>query len=206
MENKLRSMLIVEDDPLLLDTLVSCVAKSGLVIHSATNGAEGLQKFMEHSPVIILSDIRMPILDGIEFLKAVRLQNKEVFFILMTGFSEITETYDAYKLGADEFLLKPFDVEELKELLSHSAKPHSLRAVEDKYEPVPMESFHVGEVLPSNLYLRLTDSKYILIIRKGDVFDIEFRMEKYKSKGVSQFHVKQSDLHLYEKNNGDKAS
>jgi two-component system response regulator PilR (NtrC family) len=86
----------------------------GHSIRSAMNGREALELLQAEPADIVISDVKMPDMDGIGLLRALRETLPDVGFILMTAFASVETAREAFKLGADDFIQKPFDVEELK--------------------------------------------------------------------------------------------
>ncbi len=110
-----RKILIVEDDEAFRNLLGPVLEKEDCEIHYAENGYVA-KKILEKNPNffdLVLTDVRMPQMSGSELLQAVRSENLRTRFIVMTGFSEIMRAEQAYKLGADGFLMKPFRMQEL---------------------------------------------------------------------------------------------
>ncbi len=105
----MKSVLIVDDDPLIRKTLSSHLQKKGFEVYLAEMGEEGLRMFGEHSPEIVLLDIRLPDADGIELLRTIKESHKKTTVIVMTAYDDMRTTVDAIKLGAFEYLVKPLD-------------------------------------------------------------------------------------------------
>lgn len=105
-------ILVVDDDPMMLEVLKELLSEAGAIVDTGENGLEGFSKFSEEEYDLIISDIQMPKLNGVDFLKKVREMNsKKPKFILITGFS----TYSAdeiKKLGANALINKPFEFDE----------------------------------------------------------------------------------------------
>ena len=79
----------------------------------ALNGEEGLERLKSFNPDIIVSDIEMPVMDGIEMVKKIRQTNSDLPIIFVTGRNNPKDTIDGYKAGADNYIKKPFTPEEL---------------------------------------------------------------------------------------------
>jgi two-component system, NtrC family, response regulator PilR len=108
------NLLIVDDEQSYRQLLSLVFHGDGHEIRTATNGREAL-RMLEESPVdIIISDVKMPDMDGIEMLRSVRETQPDLGVVLMTAFASVETAREAFKLGADDFIQKPFDVEELK--------------------------------------------------------------------------------------------
>ncbi len=101
-------LLLVEDDPLLVNMYHTKFATEGFQVFTATDGEVGLNLAQEHLPDIIVLDIMMPRLDGIEVLRALR-QNptlKNIPVLMLSNLSELAKQKEAMELGAKEFLIK----------------------------------------------------------------------------------------------------
>ena len=106
-------LLIVEDDPNLGQVLSEYLTMKGYTTHLAQNGEEGMEVFRsEHFNMIIL-DIMMPKKDGFTLAREIRILNKDVPMIFLTAKSMKEDTIKGLKLGADDYITKPFSMEEL---------------------------------------------------------------------------------------------
>jgi DNA-binding NtrC family response regulator len=112
------SILIVEDEKLLMTSLYKALSREGYKVISSTTGEEALDSFRESSPDIVLLDVRLPGLDGMQVLKTIKTMDSNVPIIIMTAFSGIKGAVEAMKLGAHDYIAKPFDIEELKFVLA----------------------------------------------------------------------------------------
>lgn len=122
-----KKLLLVEDDTLMLEVLKDLLSESGITVHTSENGAEGLKKFSENEYDLIISDIQMPILNGVEFLKKVRSQDtKWPKFMLLTGYSTY-KIEEVYKLGANALMNKPFEFDDLINEVHKLLKESELR-------------------------------------------------------------------------------
>jgi putative two-component system response regulator len=108
-------ILVVDDDPLLRARLVELLSVTGEPIISASDGEEATRLLIERSPRVVLSDWVMPKSDGVELCRRIRARGGEspVHFIMMTTHSEKSRLLEAYDAGVDDFVVKPFDHEEL---------------------------------------------------------------------------------------------
>ncbi len=113
------NILLIDDETNLLKMLRRPLLKSGHLITEANDGKEGWELFLEHSNVfdVIVTDVRMPVLDGVELLKRLREKEYDIPVIIMTGFEDIRSSIDVLRLGAFDFLLKPFQARELQNIL-----------------------------------------------------------------------------------------
>lgn len=111
-------LLVIDDNPAFLRSLVRLLAVHGLDVAVARNGREGLAIFRRISPAVVLTDILMPVQDGISTLMAMRRERPGVKIIAMSGGGLKSDFLTvAKKLGADSTVEKPFDVGELAALI-----------------------------------------------------------------------------------------
>jgi DNA-binding NtrC family response regulator len=109
-----KRILVVEDDERVRNALSSLLSRWGYSVDLATDGIEGLDKIVSGGPVVVISDMRMPGMDGLELLKQARKANPNAHFIVLTGFGTIRDAVEATKHGAFNFLTKPVDPERLQ--------------------------------------------------------------------------------------------
>ena len=106
---KKKRLLIVDDDELILEMLKDILEEEGLLIDAVLNGKEAFDKLESQKYDLVISDVRMPEIDGFKVLKHVKDNFKRTKVILMTGYTEEYDISDALILGADDYLTKPFD-------------------------------------------------------------------------------------------------
>ena len=107
-------ILIVDDEKNMRWAISRALEKEGYEIHEASNGQEGIETFERHRPDVILLDLKMPVMDGMETLKKIRETNTTTPILMLTAHGTMETAIEAMKLGAMDYLSKPFDVEELK--------------------------------------------------------------------------------------------
>ncbi|MGI8493786.1 MAG: sigma-54-dependent transcriptional regulator [Pyrinomonadaceae bacterium] len=108
------NLLIVDDEQSYRQLLSLVFESEGHAVRTAMNGREALEVLQKHPSEVIISDVRMPDMDGIALLRAAREIYPDIGIVLMTAFATVDTAREAFKLGADDFIQKPFDVEELK--------------------------------------------------------------------------------------------
>ena len=112
-----KPILIVDDEKNIRLTLSQALETLGTEIDTAANGEEALAKLKEKEFGSILLDIRMPGMDGMEVLHRVREIRPDIRVIMITAYGTVESAVEAMKLGAVDFLQKPFDPEEIRELV-----------------------------------------------------------------------------------------
>ena len=126
----MKSVLVIDDDPLIRKTLSSYLSKKGFEALVAEDGEEGIQKYEEHIPDLVILDIRLPDADGLEVLGRIREKNPNASIIIMTAYDDMKTTIEAIKSGAFEYLVKPLDYVELGLTID---KAFQIRSLEDKF-------------------------------------------------------------------------
>jgi DNA-binding NtrC family response regulator len=106
-------ILIAEDEEITLKHLVNTLRKEGYSVAGTQNGLDALQKVEQDSFDLLIADIKMPGLSGIELLERTREKSPETEVIIITGFGSIGSAIEAMKKGASEYVTKPFDLDEL---------------------------------------------------------------------------------------------
>ena len=107
------TLLLVDDDPMIVDSLGPLLERSGFRVLLASNGEEALSKVQSHHPDVIVMDVLMPRMNGRETLRRMRKSNIWIPTILLTQVGEASERAVALEEGADDYLNKPFHSEEL---------------------------------------------------------------------------------------------
>jgi DNA-binding NtrC family response regulator len=125
----MKSILIIEDDTLVRKTLSMHLVGKGYEVNLAENGAKGTQKFMETRPDLVLLDIRLPDVNGLDVLRKLREEDKKTVCVVMTAYDDMKTTVEAVKAGAFEYLVKPLNFLELDLTIE---KVFQLRSLEDR--------------------------------------------------------------------------
>jgi DNA-binding NtrC family response regulator len=107
-------ILVAEDSKPLREMLVHVLKDDGTRVDSAKDGKEALEKYCNSSYDLIITDLNMPEVTGIDLMKKIREQNDLLEFIIITGYASLESAVEAIKAGAFDYIVKPFKVEELK--------------------------------------------------------------------------------------------
>ena len=106
-------ILVVDDEPDMLENLTTILKRAGFESVSCTRGAEAMACLQRENPDLVVSDLKMPGMDGTELLERMRAEHGAIQVIMVTGFATIEAAVEAMKRGAADFLAKPFPPEEL---------------------------------------------------------------------------------------------
>jgi len=120
------TILIIDDEKAIRKTLVEILGFEGYKLDEAADGEEGLKKFSEKSYDLVLCDIKMPKLDGIEFLEKAREVNPDVPIIMISGHGNIDTAVEAVKKGAFDYISKPPDLNRLLITIRNAAEKQNL--------------------------------------------------------------------------------
>ncbi len=117
-KKKQYKILVVEDNASLRSGIVATLEKDGYTVDSAIDGEEGLRKSRSSSWNLVITDIKMPKIDGITLFKTIKSQFPAIDVIVITAFATVDIAVDAIKNGAEDFITKPFPLAELRTKVS----------------------------------------------------------------------------------------
>src|SRR5262245_49262911 len=121
-------IVIADDEEAARRSLGQILTEDGYEVSTASDGAEALRLVAQESPDVLLTDLRMPGMDGHELLSRVRQAYPGVAVVIMTAHGTIRSAVEALREGAEDYLTKPIDVEELEHLLDRIMRKRRLVA------------------------------------------------------------------------------
>jgi DNA-binding NtrC family response regulator len=107
-------ILVVDDNRELREILEEYLRGEGDNVEGANNGKEALEKYRDNYYDLIITDLNMPELAGMELIKIVQQENEITEFVIITGYASMDSAVEAIKIGAFDYIVKPFRIEELK--------------------------------------------------------------------------------------------
>ncbi|MDR3559963.1 MAG: response regulator [Negativicutes bacterium] len=113
-------VLVIDDQPGIRRLLIEVLSEEGYSVVDAANGYDGLQKAKEHHPDLILMDMKMPGMDGIETLKELKALGIGDRVIMMTAYGELDLVTEAKDIGAADYITKPFDIIALCQMIARN--------------------------------------------------------------------------------------
>lgn len=187
-------ILIVEDEVLLRNELILCEDWAGMGFDPpmlAENGEQGLKMASASQPDVILTDIRMPIRDGLSMIRELTARHSSSLFIVLSGYDDFNYAVEAMRCGVMDYLLKPVDEDRL-----HMALAEALRRIRE-CNIVEQEARKNGEQI-NNLYLQnaiaYIDQHYAEDIRIADVAGALFISDDYLGRlFIREYHMKFTD-------------
>jgi putative two-component system response regulator len=133
-ETKATTVLVVDDDRYVLESVVALLTQFGYSVLPCHNGEEALQKIQCNDFDAILTDIKMPVMSGIELLEIIHNLNPDIPVILMTAYAELDIAVEAIKKGAFDFIIKPYKPAYLLHSIEKGVKYNRLVQMEKNYK------------------------------------------------------------------------
>jgi putative two-component system response regulator len=106
-------VLVADDDPAIRSVLRTIYSRAGYDLREAADGVEALRRVEEDAPDLVLSDLQMPAMNGLELLRRVKARDDTTAFIILTGAGTVDNAVQALRQKADDYLVKPFHVDEV---------------------------------------------------------------------------------------------
>ncbi|MBP2672397.1 MAG: sigma-54-dependent transcriptional response regulator, partial [candidate division NC10 bacterium] len=128
------TILVVDDERLIRWSLEQQLQREGYAVHSVETGAEALQRMQTDPSDLVLLDVRLPDADGVELLGRLRAADPDCLVVMMTAHGGVESAVRAMKLGAQDYVSKPFDMEELKLTIRKALETRALRRDVDRFQ------------------------------------------------------------------------
>lgn len=112
-----KTILIIDDEKGVGDILKKILTKEGYNVHAVTKGQDGIKFVNEKDVHLVILDIKMPEMDGIEVLQKIHETKKNIVVIMLTAYGTLTTAREAMRLGAYDYITKPFDNEFVKAMV-----------------------------------------------------------------------------------------
>ena len=119
-------ILVVDDDKTLADNLVEYLSELGYQASPAYGGREGLSMFEQGDFQLVITDLKMPDMDGMELLDAVKALDSRAVVMVITGYGTIESAVEAIKKGAYDYIPKPLKMDELEVIVNRALERHTL--------------------------------------------------------------------------------
>ena len=175
------AVLVVDDDVYVLDAVSRFLAENGLRVFSFADGAEAMSRLEEIRPDVVLTDVKMPVLTGLDLLDIINSYNRSVPVILMTAYAELDVALDAIKRGAFDFITKPFDYVYLMHAVHKALRYHGLLKMEKSYK----------ETLEETVAQRTKELRDALSIVKGMSRELITRLT-----AIAEFRDTETGAHI----------
>ena len=154
----MKRILVLDDDQSILEFFRDFLTKNGFEIDTAENGREGLKAVKKKKYDVVLVDVMMPVMDGIEFLEEARILDSDICVIMLSGKSNIDQAIEALKKGASNFITKPFVAHEVLNIIKNTLLKKDIRHEEIKFKLMLSEKVtfqEINYIIPSDFeYVR----------------------------------------------------
>ncbi len=192
-------ILVVDDEDGMRDLLDQELKSMGYQVFLARNGQEALEVLSAKKCHLVLTDMRMPNMDGLVLLEKIKVIDPTLEVIVMTGHGTIEDAVTAMKKGAYDFVLKPFSLDEIRELISKALEKKSLKGILAIYESAKqiMSAVHISDltVMIIEVLIRMFEAdagSLMLVNEKG-------KLAIMASHGISEKVAQETQLEIGER-------
>jgi two-component system, NtrC family, response regulator PilR len=141
------NILVVDDEQGMRQLLSLVFGRAGHAVRAAENGRHAMELLREGGADLVVSDVKMPDMDGISLLREARELLPDVAVVMMTAFATVDTAREAFKLGADDFIQKPFDVEDLKLIVERALEVRSLKREIEGWKKTQTERGRLDQII-----------------------------------------------------------
>ncbi len=203
-------ILVIEDDPLIRETLEYSLKGAGFSVTASENGIQGLEAVKENNPDLILLDLLLPEMDGFEVSKRVREFDDNIPIIMITALEDQRSKLKGFSVGADDYITKPFSIEELvarinanlKRILKKTDKPSMFEIGDLKLDLTK----HTVKVDGKEIRLRLKEFQLLTVLAsepgvlftRQDLAERVWGYEFYASSRTIDVHIRRIRTNIEE--------
>jgi putative nucleotidyltransferase with HDIG domain len=199
----LKKILLVEDDPAFRNILAGAISDENIKVTESCDGQDAKDYLRREDFDLVVSDVRMPNVHGIELLHWIQKKHKYIPVVLMSGASDIEED-EAADIGASGYLQKPFRpkafLEVIKPLLKEDSTYETHEEPEEEkpvgYLRLGIDEFLSGRNIPYPVFIKLRSGRVVKIAHKSEDLDYK-QLENYKTRGVTFLYLDRDDFKQY---------
>ena len=167
-------ILIVDDEPVVCDLLHDELTERDYLCATVLNGDDALGQLAEQDFDAVLLDIRLPGMSGMEVLREIWLNHSNTATIMVTAVNDVATAVEAMKLGASDYIVKPFDLDKVDESI-HAALEAKRTAYKDITEMDAIASGIEARLDPSSIYSKMVTEKTIEVAKKLGIAEAEIQ-------------------------------
>jgi len=174
------SILVIDDEESMRDSCSQVLTKDGHHVDTAENGMVGLEKIKAFKPDLVLVDLKMPGISGMEVLEKISVIDPTIVAVVITGYANLESAIDAFKRGAYDFLPKPFTPDELRIIIKRGLERRKLilKSIALEQEKESMRKFFITMVSHQLRSPLVTVQQHLEVILGGIVGDVPEKQEK----------------------------
>jgi two-component system response regulator FlrC len=121
-------ILIVDDEPSMRTALMESVRRLGYEVQGAIDGADALERVIRFRPWLVITDLKMPRITGLDLIKDIKARAPQTVIVLMTAYGTVETAVDAMKFGASDYILKPFSMDLLERVITNLKEGRDLES------------------------------------------------------------------------------
>ncbi len=171
------NLLVIEDEEMVRESYIDMFALLGYEVDTAENGKDGLNKISQKDYDIVITDLNMPVMDGLETLKRIKRKTPNVEVIVMTGFATIENAINAMKEGAFDYITKPVGLDHVKIVLTRCVQHIQAKNENKTLRDVNEQLKHVNELKDKFITITNHELRTPLAVLKGYFELIEMSVE-----------------------------
>ncbi len=198
-----KKILVVDDEEDILSVYKMNLTQAGYDVETASDGEDAIELLKTNHYDLVISDMKMKKVHGVQLLRFIHKQNLGVEIILITGFSQLLEMKGAADLGCSAFLAKPVAKDDLIKAVEKGlespvdeSKAETLEGSEDDFARIAIEDFITGKSVDFSVYVKLQSGKYVKVAHTGEDIDLD-RINTLKRKGLKEFWLTREDFKKY---------
>ncbi len=195
-----KQILLVDDDAAYANVVHRVLMKSGYDVETVYQPTQGLQLLKLKKFDLILSDFKMPKMNGLQFFEEIRKTDSSVPFVIMTGFANEHQPESVIQTGASGFLAKPFNSESMlklfKAILFDESDQEAFEAPEVEFRELGIDEFISGKIGNFNIFVRLESGRFLKVVHSGEELT-PGRLLAYKKRGLTSLYLKLEDYQKY---------
>lgn len=194
----MKNILVVDDEIDLAESVSCFLDENGYASTYCDSVDQAILNLASKSYDLIISDIKMPNKDGLVFYNTIKdeIKKKNIPFVFMTGHSEKVNMQSAYQMGVDEFVSKPFDLEDLKSVVNLLLKGNADQAHQNqKFYRITLREFLQTSTNQYDIFLKVNEN-YLCLVKKGQELMPE-RLLNYHNKGMTYIYLSAEDFSHY---------
>ncbi len=190
----MNKILIVEDNKELAEILIDALEDENYQATWVENGLKAVEYLKENQTDLVISDIQMPEMDGVQLLSWIRKQDLHLPFIVISGFSKNLESHPEFINQIDEYLEKPFYKNQILDAVHLCLGKKNVHAdTSGLFVKVPIQDIEVMDHARFDIFVKLEDGHTVKVFRKSEKIDAG-RIKNYKEKKMPNFYVKRIDF------------
>src|SRR5204863_5346539 len=145
-------ILVVDDEKVIREILADFLSMEGYVVHAVEDGVEAMKELKKRSYNLVISDLKMPNMGGLELIAQVTEESIPVITVIMTGFGTVETAIEAMKKGAYDYILKPFKVEEVVHIVQRGLDRQRLQQENIRLKEA-LSLYKISEAIATSLSL-----------------------------------------------------